>query len=57
MTFTIPIDLKIVKIIWYWLALAFYNWAMREINPLHPDVPKIMRKQHAVREKLHRLWH
>ena len=26
------------------LALAYYRWAMRQIDPLHPDVPHIVRR-------------
>jgi hypothetical protein len=26
------------------LALEFYRWAMREIDPMHPDVPHIVHR-------------
>jgi hypothetical protein len=26
------------------MALTYYRWAMREIDPLHPDVPEIVRR-------------
>jgi hypothetical protein len=26
------------------MALAYYRWAMRQIDPLHPDVPEIVRR-------------
>ena len=26
------------------MALAWYRWALRQIDPLHPDVPEIVRK-------------
>jgi hypothetical protein len=28
------------------LALACYRWAIRQIDPLHPDVPEIVRRIH-----------
>lgn len=24
------------------MALSYYRWAMRQIDPLHPDVPQIV---------------
>jgi hypothetical protein len=38
------------------LAQAFYHWALREINPLHPDVPRILRRQSELRDKRARLF-
>jgi hypothetical protein len=38
------------------VAQAFYRWAMREINPMHPDVPKIMLRQQQLAEKYRRVW-
>lgn len=32
-------------------AQWFYRWAMREIDPLHPDVPKIIRRQRQLDDK------
>jgi hypothetical protein len=26
------------------IVLAYYRWAMRQIDPLHPDVPEIVRR-------------
>lgn len=45
--------MKVLSLLYVWAAQAFYNWALREINPLHPDVPKIVlrRKQLADKEK------
>ena len=34
--------MKILNLIHVMVAQAFYQWALREINPLHPDVPRIM---------------
>jgi len=25
-------------------AIFYYRWALRDINPLHPDVPRIVRR-------------
>jgi hypothetical protein len=25
-------------------AIFYYRWALREINPMHPDVPRIVRR-------------
>jgi hypothetical protein len=38
--------MKILRFIHLTFAQAYYGWAIREINPLHPDVPKlVMRRQ------------
>jgi hypothetical protein len=26
------------------MALTYYRWAMRQIDPLHPDVPEIVQR-------------
>lgn len=31
-----------IKPLWDALALAYYRWALSEIRPLHPDVPRIV---------------
>ncbi len=38
-----------------WLGAHFYAWAMSEIDPLHPDVPRIVLRQHELQETLDRL--
>ena len=38
------------------VAQAFYNWAAREINPLHPDLPRIMLRQLELSDKAHRVF-
>jgi hypothetical protein len=30
--------------LWNFGAIQFYSWALREINPMHPDVPYIVRR-------------
>ena len=48
--------MKIISLLHMSLAQAFYRWAMREINPLHPDVPRIMLRQRELSEKMQRIW-
>lgn len=38
-----------------WLASGFYRWAMSEIHPLHPDLPRIVLRQSELRDKMGRL--
>jgi hypothetical protein len=37
--------MKILRLVHVTIASAFYDWALREINPLHPDVPRIVRRR------------
>lgn len=38
--------MKIIRFIHLSFAQAFYGWALREIDPMHPDLPKlVMRRQ------------
>lgn len=48
--------MKILNLIHVMVAQAFYSWAMREINPLHPDVPRIMRRQRELNDKAQKLF-
>ena len=48
--------MKIINLLHVVLAQAFYRWAMREINPMHPDVPRIMMRQHQLAEKQRQIW-
>lgn len=34
-----------------WIAQAFYSWVIQEINPLHPDVSKIVFRRMELEEK------
>jgi hypothetical protein len=47
--------MKILHLIHVATAQAFYRWAMREINPTHPDVPRIVRRQLELADKARRL--
>ena len=48
--------MKIINLLHVVVAQAFYRWAMREINPMHPDVPHIMLRQNELAEKHRRIW-
>ncbi|WP_158290096.1 hypothetical protein [Ramlibacter sp. WS9] len=48
--------MKILNLIHVMVAQAFYNWAAREINPLHPDLPRIMTRQMELSDKAHRVF-
>ncbi|WP_461499717.1 hypothetical protein [Ramlibacter sp.] len=36
-------------------ARAFHRWAMSEVNPLHPDLPKIVLRQQELADEARRL--
>ena len=48
--------MKILSLIHVMVAQAFYRWAMREINPLHPDLPRIMLRQQELADKARRMF-
>jgi hypothetical protein len=48
--------MKILHLLHVVCAQAFYKWAMNEISPMHPDVPKIMLRQQQLAEKYRRVW-
>lgn len=47
--------MKILNLIHVMVAQAFYSWALREINPLHPDLPRIMLRRMELADKAHRV--
>jgi hypothetical protein len=47
---------KIISLLGNILARGYYRWAMREINPTHADVPKIIMRQAKLNEEWRRLW-
>ena len=49
-------DMKILNFIHISVARAFYSWAMKEINPMHPDVPRIMQRQRELEDKAQRIF-
>jgi hypothetical protein len=48
--------MKILTYLHVALAQAFYRWAMKEIDPTHPDVPRIMLRQKELADKASRLF-
>ena len=48
--------MKILNLIHVMVAQAFYRWAMREINPMHPDLPRIMQRQQELADKAQRMF-
>lgn len=48
--------MKILNLIHVMVAQAFYSWAMREINPLHPDLPRIMLRKKELDDKARRIF-
>ena len=48
--------MKIFEMLHVMVAQAFYKWAMREIGPMHADVPSIMLRQHQLAEKHRLMW-
>ena len=43
--------MKVLRFIHISLASAFYAWALREINPLHQDVPRIVLRQRELQDQ------
>ncbi|MEO5670679.1 MAG: hypothetical protein ABIR26_08300 [Ramlibacter sp.] len=48
--------MKILDLIHVMFAQAFYSWALKEINPMHPDVPRIMLRRRELQEKAKHLF-
>jgi hypothetical protein len=48
--------MKILNFIHVMVARSFYSWAMKEINPMHPDVPRIMQRQRELEDKAQRIF-
>ena len=48
--------MKVLDLIHVMVAQAFYSWAMREIDPLHPDVPWILRRQSELADKARKIF-
>lgn len=36
--------MKGIRPVLHLIALAWWRWALREVHPLHPDVPVIVRR-------------
>lgn len=48
--------MKILHLIHVMTAQAFYKWAMSEINPMHPDLPRIVQRQLELQDKARRIF-
>ena len=48
--------MKILNLIHVMVAQAFYSWALREINPMHPDLPRIMMRRQELADKQNRMF-
>lgn len=48
--------MKILNLIHVMVAQAFYKWALSEIDPLHPDVPRIMLRRRELEDKARRIF-
>jgi hypothetical protein len=48
--------MKVLCFVYVSVAKAFYDWAAREINPLHPDLPRIMRRQRELEDQAKELF-
>lgn len=48
--------MKVLHLVHVISAQWYYRWAMREINPLHPDVRIIRMRQIALEDKARRLF-
>jgi len=48
--------MKVLRALRLLCAQGFYRWAMREINPLHPDVPRIVQRQSELADAWRALW-
>ena len=48
--------MKILNFIHVMIARGFYSWAMKEINPMHPDLPRIMQRQRELEDKAQRIF-
>lgn len=46
----------ILKLLGLYFDAFMTKWALKEIPPLHPDVPMIVRHQHHVLEQITRIW-
>lgn len=48
-------SMNIFRLIRVVLAQAFYRWALSEMNPLHPDLPRIVLRQQELADEARRL--
>lgn len=48
--------MKILDLIHVMIAQSFYKWALSEINPSHPDVPRIVLRRQELADKARRIF-
>jgi hypothetical protein len=48
--------MKVIHLLYVVSAQAFYRWALREIDPMHPDVSKIVLRQHELAMRHRQIW-
>ncbi len=48
--------MKILHLMHIVFGRAYYAWALREIDPLHPDVPAIVIRQSVLNDKARHLF-
>ena len=48
--------MKVLKLLHNKIAQMYYDWAMGEVNPLHPDVGNILMRQTQLRDSAKDLW-
>jgi hypothetical protein len=48
--------MKILRFIHLSFAQAFYGWALREIDPMHPDLPKLVMRRQELADQARRMF-
>lgn len=48
--------MNILELIRIWTAQAFYRWAISEIDPMHPDLPRLVLRQRELADEARRLF-
>jgi hypothetical protein len=48
--------MRILSALWLLAQKHYYNWAFREIDPMHKDVPEIVLKRQQIADDLQLLW-
>jgi hypothetical protein len=50
------VPMKILRFIHLTFSQAFYGWALREIDPMHPDLPKLVMKRQELADEARRMF-
>jgi hypothetical protein len=48
--------MKILRFMHLLLAQAFYQWALHEIDPMHPDLPKLVMRRRELDDQARRMF-